>query len=299
MGHDFDFFWRAGQAVLQGFSPYQAYGSVYPPATAYLFTLFGLLPFFPAYIVWTCVGLYLYLRTLKHLSPRPSRFAWLAYPPAIFVLYTGQVDMLFLWLGTFLSQSGWKAALAAAGLTLKPQIGLILLPFFLVRWIARDRQTFLKFIGICLVIHSLPLLGGLDIYSQWIQNMQKESFRILQSPGIFTLTVYGISPLWLLLPSLIVVLWGLRQDESTARASMLFGMPVAMWYDDVLLIETAPWYFLVPVAWASFILAAICQSSVPLAVIPLFVLGFKIFTNRKKSIAQSSHPVYNNKHSGG
>jgi hypothetical protein len=273
IGYDFYNMWLAGKYLLAGLNPYDAPVSLYPPAAVFLFALFALLPFQPALFAWTALSLFLFWRVLRGLGLGRQALAWGLFPPVSFVLLNGQNDIFLLWLATWLEKGGWGAVLAGALITLKPQVALIVLPWFLWRWFRQKRATLLRWSVATLGLHALPLLYSREIYLGWIQNTREQvAWRWLCSPGVFTLTNFSIN-IWLLAAvALGVGLWGLWQDPLTSRAAQVFALPLGLWYENVLLVGSAPWYYLLPVGWLAFGAAAVFMNCAPFAILPAAVL---------------------------
>jgi len=56
--------------------------------------------------------------------------------------------------------------LAAAFLTLKPQLALVVLPWYLLRWLRTERGLLLRWAGLCALLHALPLVSlPADLYA--------------------------------------------------------------------------------------------------------------------------------------
>lgn len=282
IGWDFLVFWQVGEAVLKGLNPYAVAYSRYPPATNLFFTIFALVPYFIAFAVWSGASLVLYVDTLRRMKKsRWSIAAWLFFTPAIFTFLTGQIDIFFLWLGQWLTRGGWKAATAGALITLKPQLAAVILPWFLIRWLMKDRGLLLKWAGVTLGLHMLPLALDVGIYSKWFAALTGVSeMKVPLSSGIFSLTAMNVPVVILAAAALGAAVWGLTRDEATSRAALMFSNPLTIWYDDVLLAGSAPVKVIVPYSWAMFGLAYLFSSSIPLATIPLAVLVWKLRKDR-------------------
>lgn len=281
LGFDFSVFWETGRAVLQGVNPYAAHMANYPPAAVYMFAIFGLLPFAPSFAIWTgmnFVFLYDILRRRGLLRQIP---AWLAFTPTFFVLQSGQSDLLFFWLSVFLNENGWKAVLAAALITLKPQVALILLPWHLVRWLLHERKKLLAWVGVSLVLHLTPLLFDRLIYWHWfLQVKDSPGWRMQQSSGVWLLTNFSSSVLLAAVlgaAALAVSIWGLTRDEVTARAALLMAQPVGIWYEDVFLVGAVSWKLALPLSWAAFGLAVLFQNGAPMILLAGGVLAWRAF----------------------
>ncbi len=305
LGADFYIFWEIGRAVLEGRSPYSVDVSRYPPAAALLFAVFGLLPYLVSFAVWCGISVVLYMHRLRRLNLGWKGLVWLGFTPFLFNLLTGQLDVIFWWAAmglrpprsagvaepggeSSLSRAGqlaadWLPALAGAFLTLKPQLAAVVLPWYLARWLLRERGLLLRWLGLAVILNGLPLLYAPDIYGQWLARLSGVSeMKMGVSGGIFVLGGWGL-PTWLLAGlGLALALWGLLQDELTSRAAQLCAFPVTIWYDDILLSGIGPAWLLVPLSWLAFIGAALGQSSIPFIAIPLGALGWLLWIHRQK-----------------
>jgi hypothetical protein len=303
IGWDFSVFWEIGRAVLEGRSPYSVEFSRYPPATAFLFAIFALLPFMWAYGAWTGLNVVLYIHRLRRMKLGGSGWAWLLYTPFVFNILTGQVDILFWWAAMGLrpprqpspttletenssptrpSLEPWIPALAAAFFTLKPQLAAVILPWYLVRWLLHERGLLLRWAGITGVLHALPLLYDPGIYGQWLAALTGVSeMKMGVSGGIFAFSLVGL-PFWLLAAvGLALAIWGLFQDELTSRAAQLTAFPITIWYDDILLAGVGPVLWMVALSWLAFVGAYLVENSLPLVAIPVAALGWLLYRRYK------------------
>jgi hypothetical protein len=295
IGWDFSIFWQIGQAVLQGRSPYTVELSRYPPAAAFLFVVFALLPFMVSFAVWSGINIVLAIDGLRRMGRNWKGLVWLLYTPFIFNLMTGQIDVIFWWAAFFLepgkpgpTYTKWKVlvvwipALAAAFLTLKPQLAVVVLPWYLLRWMRRQRGHVLRWVGLCAVLHLLPLWVDPMIYKQWLAALSGVSeMKSGVSAGIFTFGLFGL-PTWLLAGlGLVLAVWGWFQDEWVSRAAQLSAFPLTIWYDDMLLAGRGPARLMVPLSWLAFASAALVQNSVPLVAIPVGALVWELLQRRQ------------------
>jgi hypothetical protein len=287
IGYDFSLFWNIGQAVLNGTNPYAIAISWYPPITSMVFAVFGLLPFLPAYAIWTGLNIIFYLSSLRQIRLKAP--AWFLFAPAIFLILSGQLDFLFLWVAGFLPKGGWKAVAAAVIITLKPQIALIILPWFLVRWLKSNPRSVAWWLAATLILQLLPLFIRPTIFRDWLTAVENAyGWKMILSSGVFSLTAFGL-PFWLAAGiALPIAIWGLFQDEATSRAAQLLACPVTFWYEDVFLAGSLPAKLLVPSSLLAFLMSYILQNALPLATIPLVVLVYRQFEERRKRLALAS-----------
>ncbi len=287
IGWDFLVFWQIGEAVLKGLNPYAVEFSRYPPVTTLFFAFLALLPYLVAYAVWTGLSLVLYIDTLRRLNLGRGWVWWLAFTPALFNFLTGQIDILFLWLALWLRGGGWKAVAAGALLTLKPQLAAVILPWFLLRWLLKERGLLYKWAGVTAGLHLLPLALDGGIYNKWLVALSGVSeMKVPLSSGIFSLAGLGVPLAVLVVVGITGAVWGWTRDEATSRAASLLSFPLTIWYDDVLLAGTAPAWLMVPYSWAAFIAAYLLSSNLPLATIPLAALGWRLAAQKRGKLAE-------------
>lgn len=287
MGYDFSLFWEIGKHFFEGGNPYSLGSSYYPPATVYFFVLFSLLPLKVAIAIFTGINSVVFVAIAKKLDKK-RWWAWILFPPVMFVIFVGQLDLIFLYLSTFLVNGGIIAALAGSLLTLKPQMAFIALPWFLIRWAKNDRSTLAKWVVLTTIFHGIPLIISPGLYKEWLNNAQGAvSWRMQQSPGVFSLTNLNVPVSFLAIAALIIAGWALFKDYKTSKIAQLMALPAGIWYDSVFVIGTAPYYVMVPVGIASFMLAYFVSNSLPLFFISLVAILWRI-TKRSKNMTPSS-----------
>ena len=183
-GGDFAAFWVAAKATLNGTmaelyqaelfkeaiqtqTPHQDLDGLtwqYPPHAGLLFAPIGALPFHLAYAVWCALGLAFYSFAAQAAGLKDRMLiAVLASIPVLLALKTGQVALLMgglLLLAVFQARSRpIVAGIAAALLTMKPQLGFLLPVVFIAGgnwrafWVA-------SLASILLVLGSVGLFGA-------------------------------------------------------------------------------------------------------------------------------------------
>jgi hypothetical protein len=312
IGWDFSIFWEIGRAVLEGRSPYAVEFSRYPPAAAFLFVIFAFLPFTAAFAAWTGLNVALYIHRLRRMKLGLSGWVWLLYTPFLFNILTGQLDILFWWAAMGLrpprqdtnapdpmgaspanrpDRESWIPVLAAAFITLKPQLAAVVLPWYLVRWLLHERGLLLRWVGITALLHALPLVFDPGIYGKWLAALAGVSeMKMGVSGGIFAFGLVGL-PFWLLaVIGLILAAWGLFQDELTSRAAQLTAFPITIWYDDVLLAGIGPVRWMVALSWLVFVGAFLVENSLPLVMIPVAALGWLVYRRNRLQRTRRDEP---------
>ena len=286
LGWDFYIFWRIGQAVLHGDCPYSVDYSFYPPAMAYFFIFFGIMPYLAAFGMWFGLNVVLVADLLRRMSIRNFKLIlpWYFYTPVLFTLTTGQLDIFFCWIASRMKTTGWKTAILGSLLTLKPQVAFVVLPWYLFRWLRNDRPQLLRWSFTTLALQTWPLLIDPSIFGKWVQaNADQLGWRLLNSPGIFALSNWNIPLIFLVVIAVMVVFWGVFQPQSVSRTAWFLGLPMGMWYQGVLLMGSAPWQLVVPVSWVAFGLAYHTKNAISLALIPVFIMGWQIWEGLRRS----------------
>jgi hypothetical protein len=272
-GYDFGILWQAGKAVLLGQDPYGVNGFFYPLPVAYFFAPFALLPRQVAFWVW--VGLNL---VVLGLVLRRRALTWVLYFPVVHLLSSGQVDLM-LWALDDRFRSGWKSALAAAVITLKPQVAFILLPWTLRQWLRKDRRTLAMWA--CLVI--VLWAGLLPLDPTWPLRWRAavpllDAISRGNAPGLWSLERLFPQGWWVLLILAIgAFVWGLFQKRPVCRAAAALANPSGLFYTLLALMGTAPPWLLVPLSWVAVGLTLWLRVFVPWMLIPLAVILYHRF----------------------
>ena len=293
LGYDFYNFWNTGRAVLAGQGPYSVPFSFYPPAAAYLFALLALLPFNFAFGLWTGLNLILFQKSITRVQKGWRGLAWLAFAPVPFILLTGQIDILFLWLAGFLASKGWKAVLAGVLITLKPQVAFIVLPWFLLQCLLHQRRQLLYWAAGTVTLYALPLLADPSIYQKWLTAAGGESsWRLTASPGVFALTNLNVPLVMIAILAAAIVVFGLLalRNPMFSKTAQMLALPAGLWYENVLLVGSTPWWLLVPVSWIAFIAGTQVHSNYPFVIIPLASFIWQWLHRNKKVILPQSAP---------
>jgi hypothetical protein len=290
LGADFFNFWSIGRLILAGQNPYSYPISQYPPAAAYFFALLAFLPFQISYGLWTGFNIVLVIDYIHKLKQNHWKWAWLAFAPVIFILMTGQIDIFFLWIASLIPAKGWKAILLGAVMTLKPQIAFIVLPWYLLQWLLHERKTLFLWFLLTFIIQLFPLTLDPLIFNKWLASIQSEpGWRILASPGVFALSILNVPMIIIILIAIAICIVGLRRDPMTSRAAQLLALPMGLWYENVLLIGTVPWWLIVPVSWLAFYIATLVHNNFPFVVIPLLVFTWRMLS--KPDLVKNFQPA--------
>lgn len=293
LGKDFFIYWQIGRAALAGLNPYSVAESLYPPAAVSLFMLLALPPFTVAFAMWTGICTAMFVHSLRHLASERMRLLWFLFPPTLFILLTGQIDIFLLWTSTFLIRGGYQAAVSVAIITLKPQVAFIVLPWYLLRWLYTDRRTLVRAIVVTAIVHLLPIIIDPSLYSNWLLSVGSQSaWRLQASPGLFSLTTFGVE--WFLIApiAIAVSIWGLMRSRQASCSAQLLALPMGLWYEGVFLTGVAPVALLLPAGWISFVAAAFLRNSWPLAVMPLIAFVWVFYQERRSSGALTGNTIH-------
>lgn len=264
-GFDLDIMYRCGLALLAGQNPYALPGAAYPPAMVLLFAVLALLPW--GVVLWTVTGLN--IMALVALKGR-SALVWLFFIPVFHVIASGQVSLFFVLLIPLLWKGGWRAAVAVALFTLKPQLAIVALPFFLVRWMmtSEGRWTLVKAAAISIALLVLPLVVRPTLYSEYLAVSGAATAYKWPGAGVWNATAL---PTWALacMGAALGLLGLLTTSYPLSKAAMALGAPMFSYYDTVFLMDCGPAWLLVPVSWAALGLSHAVGSFLPFALIPL------------------------------
>jgi hypothetical protein len=274
----FDFWdiWQFGRAALDGLNPWAVHESFYPPATIYfLFAFFALFPMSVSFIVLTVAS----AASLVAVSGRKA-FALLLFFPVAAIFAQGQIDILFLPLIMLLARGGRKTIITAAILiTLKPQIALVILPWYVVRWLMEDRRQLIYFVIGAATLHIAPILFRPTALLDWLAVFGSAGGnKASMAAGIWQL--YEIFPIGLLgAASTIAAVIAMKQDEKTSRAIMAVFSPLLSYYDAVILWNCAPTPLIVASGLIGIGLAHLTGSFLPLTIVAWTVLAYRVATN--------------------
>jgi hypothetical protein len=203
----------------------------YPPHGLFIAVPLSFLPLWAAFLVWQAVS-----ATLFYLAARPyfpagiPKILALLTPAALISMLFGQVGLFFgaLWLFAF-----GGSALAAAALTFKPHLGL------LVAVEAARRRRILVTSAIALGIFALSAaVFGLDAWRAWFEGAAAHQLSSLtdRSSGLwrFQMTTpylaYGLIG-WLLFACAAIALLVRRFDVFTAATAAFLIAPYGFHYD--------------------------------------------------------------------
>jgi len=218
----------------------------YPPSALPLMAPFGLLPFWPAYFLWTALSAIAFWTAARRMTGKP----WLVFvmPQVILAIVLGQTTLwigsLLIWGVLLLRRRSWIAGLLfGIAAAIKPQFA-ILIPVALIagpHWKAICGSVVGFF---AMVILSLPF--GQFLWIDWAAMIEKHpaivsgyGLDVLGATPMLALRVLGL-PLYLDLPFVLLAAWLVwlafrREDEKRQvlilLAATLIASPYAIRYE--------------------------------------------------------------------
>lgn len=169
---DFRIFWGIGSAPLGWV--YGHYGFPYPPTALLLVRPFGLLPFWPALVLWGIAGAAaIGLATRKTISPIALSIGFVTAAGAG-VLFGGQISLFvgaLIIAGVNAASPPVRGVLLAAAAVIKPQ-SVLAAPFALIAERNKGAIGWAIATGCALLLLSLLLFGS-DTWFRWATNLHK------------------------------------------------------------------------------------------------------------------------------
>lgn len=269
MGLDFLLIYGGLRAFLTGQNPYAAPGYYSAPPFTVLFAPLGLLPFWLAFALLTIITLALFITAYRKRAAY-----WLAFVPVFYVLFVGNVDVLFVALAAFIKPNR-RGALIAAFITVKPQLAILLLPFFLLTWLRENRRLLIWWLGFTAALWGIPARLFPAMTREWLTGVTSGAFghSLGNSPGLWSLTFIP-APIILLLCA-VVMWWGTHRDESAYRVVWTLVSPFGQWNGLAALVDTAPIPLLAPIGIAALYLSGQTGQAASWVMIPLAALGWQ------------------------
>ncbi len=255
--NDFDVFWRAAQALVQGADPYAVHGVYYPLPMFFLFLPFAALPLELAHILWTGIEGLILVAILRRRAPLVVLFM-----PVVLSFLMGQIVLPMLGLYALL-RSGRYGGIALGLMCLKPQMVLLIAPWLLWQWWHADRRQ----VGWFALVLGALALASLLVQPDWVQRwmaVSGERLRAPISPSIWGLVSFLPQPWWVAFAgaaTAAIALWAWRQrDMDVVMAATMLVNPVLISYDftlfTLMLREARVWLFLTVCSWVAFAVSA-------------------------------------------
>lgn len=293
--NDFDVFYHAARAVLNGQDPYAVFGVYHPFPFFLVFIPLAALPLEVAHIVWTFLELAIFVAVVR----RRALYAML-FLPVILTFLMGQIVMPMLAMFALLRFQKHQG-IAVAWLCLKPQLIGLMLPFVFWRMWKNERTGFLWFGGIWAVLLGASFLLQPDWVQRWLQ-VSGERLRTPFAPSLWGALSFLQNPYWLLIAgalSLALLIWAYRsRDFDILSIVNLLVNPVIVSYDLTLLTlfikSWRMWIVLTILSWLAFALPAmnLWLGEGPTALVTLVAL---VYVVREKWAAQQNSalvPIY-------
>lgn len=274
-GFDFDIFYRAALALLQGESAYRVGGFFSPHPLAVLLVPLALLPFGVSYALWTGIKLILLWKT----GDRMQFVRALLFFPVAFDLLQGQVDLLIF---LVLLQRDW---LGVALATLRPQMAIWVIPFYAYRWWKeRAYDRFGKSLAVVLALFGVSTWVEPDWWSKWLNapgvawayNRQSASLyglaQIVPLPHAVVFAVISITA------AVTFLVLRPRSERAYWQWVALFN-PVANIYSLSILFKQVDWVVVV-LGFAALPLSVLSGTNAVWALIPLYLIFKDHFLHR-------------------
>ncbi|NPA31070.1 MAG: hypothetical protein GXO37_03620 [Chloroflexi bacterium] len=270
--YDFHLFYQAGQAVLQGASPY-AIPDFYPPyLLAMLFAPLTLLPEGLAY------GLYVTLQIALLFKVRRWRAVWplLSFPVA-FALFVGQVDFLLALLSVLWGP--WALPLLLS----KPQIAFIVAPSWWPQLRQQPRRAGYV-LGLSLAFVALSFVLRPTWVAEWLAATPSATAYAVRDASLYWLVPAAYKPVaWLVgVPlALGLTLKGRLQAPSLAWPVRYLFAPFTNIYSASALFQwIGPWE--VVLSWLAIFWVGTPHRGAPMFVVALSILGRQMYAQRRK-----------------
>lgn len=286
--NDFNIFYHAAQAVLNGQDPYRVYGVYHPFPFFLLFIPLAVLPLHIAQAVWTGIELVIFVAVVR----KRALYAML-FLPVILTFLMGQIVMPLLAMFALLRAQKHQG-IALAWLCIKPQLIGLMLPFVFWRMWKKERKGFLWFGGIWFVLLSVSFMIQPNWVQRWMQ-VSGERLRTPFSPSLWGALSFLLNPLWLIVAGALMIgllVWAYRgADFDILSVVNLLVNPVIVSYDLTLLTlfvkSLRMWIVLTILSWLMFALPAmdLWRGEGPTAIVTLAAL---IFVVREKWTQQHS-----------
>lgn len=256
--NDFDVFWKAAQALLQGQDPYSLPGVYYPLPTFFLFLPFATIPLPLTHVLWTAIEAVIFVAILR----RRALFVVL-FMPVLLTFLMGQTVMPLL--GAFaLLRSGLFGGIALALLMLKPQLVILIAPWLLWRWWTNDRRQIVSFALVTGAMAAVAFIVQPDWVNRWLA-VSGERMRAPISPSVWGVLSFLPAPWWVLSAGMVtalVVVWAWRRNDiDLVMAATMLVNPVLISYDQtlftVMIRDARTWIVLTLLSWIVFGLTAL------------------------------------------
>ncbi|MDX2140598.1 MAG: hypothetical protein SF123_21125 [Chloroflexota bacterium] len=273
-GYDFNLFYEAGRAILNGATPYTIPDFNPPLTLALAFALIAWLPYPIAY------GLYLIANLALLWSVVKRRILWsLLCFPVLFSLFVGQVDLLIVLL---IIKFGPRALPL---LLFKPQLAFVIVPWYVLRL---KRADWVWCIASGLFLIGLSFLVRPLWIQEWLAIVPTVSSYSIRNSNLYWLVPQSLMTPLLIVGMIIGFFVALRLQnrvDSWATAHLL--APLTNIYSASLLVEKIGWRE-AALSWAAvLVVGGNIHGGMPMFVVALSIL-LRAYLESRHARLQSS-----------
>lgn len=285
------YFLPAGRYLLDGQSPYiinRIDPFLYWPFGLWIFPPLVLIPgIYHLVLLANAVLLLVIVRRLK------ISFFWLLYPPALYCVTAGQLDLLVLWLGVeayLRRKSPLSGITLAIGLAVKPQAALFwVLPWL---WGVDGWPKRLRLIAIGAVAFLAPMLLWMvfdfnRVVSLW-QAWWVDGIRVNTGAYVGDSPSFWAAGLPILAIAALIGWLITGRSEKQSRPYLALGLPALRYYSTVALLGAVPVWG-VALGYLTVILTTILNKPV-FWIEPLVMVSYWIYTYWRTRPSTSSVP---------
>lgn len=237
----------AGQLILHGANPYLLKTGyfLYWPFSFWFFPLMALHPLEYYGLYALNVGLLIGITRRLEISGW-----WCLYPPALFTIIYGQIDIiiLFLMVEAYRRQkSPVSILLVAMAASVKPQTTIFwVLPWLWTLPTHRVRIAYAFGVGMSLLI---PMGVAFVLAPQMMTQLWRDCLDLMrQTSGVYVGNSLSLWSLGLIVPGIFFLILSVvfSRNHRIARPMMALGMPAMGYYTSVVMVGTLPaWGILV------------------------------------------------------
>jgi len=229
---DWYIFYRAGQALSEGISPFRVEGFFNPIQVAWILSFTTWIPF----SVWVPLMIVVSFLLIVLLAKKRSHWMLLSLP-FMFGMIMGSLDA-FLWVPARLL-GGWGLSL----LTLKPQLGIILIPIQLLNWwFENNRRDIINFLISTVLLWGIPTIIQPAWVMDWLASLPTLSSRMHSAAsfsGFSALT--GAEWVYILLFGIVLAIILIKRSQAFYIAA---AFSPSIWPSDwILASEFVTWRF--------------------------------------------------------
>jgi hypothetical protein len=265
MGYDFEIFWHGAQAILQGQSPYTIHGFFSPMPFALAFLPLGLIPFWPAFVVWSLINLGSLWALVGKRLPQ-----LLLFLPVTFGLWVGQVDLPILAAGL----SGTWAGVALS--MLKPQLAVWIVPMaFLTWWRKNQKDRIWKSALAGAILYLVPTIAQPGWVRAWLAASPSVLSYAEHASSLFGAAALTALPALLTFGVIaaagaLIFVWLKPLTPNPYWDWVASFNPIANIYSLCVLVKQADW-IAIGLSWLLLPLSLAIHTGLPWAAIPVYL----------------------------